>query len=106
VISNHARFKEALQGIEDHRAARGKRYPLWLMLLIVVLGTMSECYGIQALEEFCLRHYQALCEHLASTVRIPAPSALAAIFGMNHGQELRRQWGILVAEHKALIVLR
>lgn len=36
---------EALQGIEDYRAARGRRYPLWLMLLLVVMGTLSECYG-------------------------------------------------------------
>jgi len=26
----------ALQEIEDYRAARGKRYPLWVMLLLVI----------------------------------------------------------------------
>ncbi|OUL28164.1 hypothetical protein BV378_00700 [Nostoc sp. RF31YmG] len=57
----------ALQGIEDYRAARGKRYPLWVMLLLVILGTLSQCYGYAALEDFCVRHYQGLCEHLGVT---------------------------------------
>jgi hypothetical protein len=36
---------------------------------------MSECRSIQALEEFCLRHYQALCEHLGIQVkRLPSDS--------------------------------
>jgi len=31
----------ALQGIKDYRAPRGKRYPLWVMLLLVILWTLS-----------------------------------------------------------------
>jgi hypothetical protein len=30
-----------LKTVEDHRALRGRRYPLWLMLLLVILGTLS-----------------------------------------------------------------
>lgn len=71
----------ALQGIEDYRAARGKRYPLWVMLLLVILGTLSQCYGYAALEDFCVRHYQGLCEHLGVTYkRLPSDSTFRRLF--------------------------
>lgn len=31
------------QEIRDFRASRGKRYPLQLILLLVVMGTISRC---------------------------------------------------------------
>lgn len=54
-----ANLIEELLKVEDFRAARGKRYPLWLILLLVVMGTMSGCLGYQALEDFGRRHHQA-----------------------------------------------
>ncbi len=87
---------ESLQGIEDSRAARGKRYPLWLMLLLVVLGTLSECYGYQALEDFCVRHYKALCEHLGLEIkRLPSDSTFRRLFEQLDFQKLTEcfeQW--------------
>ena len=47
---------EALSQVKDFRAARGQRYPLWLVLLLVIMGTMSGCRGYGALEEFGRRH--------------------------------------------------
>jgi len=44
-----------LKTVEDHRALRGRRYSLWLMLLLVILGTLSDCQGYSALEDFCVR---------------------------------------------------
>ncbi|MCP6758476.1 MAG: ISAs1 family transposase [Fischerella sp. CENA71] len=80
---------EALKGIEDYRAARGRRYPMWLMLLLVLMGTMSECYGYQALEDFCVRHYQALCEHLDIKVkRLPSDSTFRRLFEQLDFQKL------------------
>ncbi|AUT01307.1 hypothetical protein CLI64_18715 [Nostoc sp. CENA543] len=71
----------ALQSIEDYRAPRGKRYPLWVMLLLVILGTLSECYGYTALEDFCVRHYQGLCEHLGVKYkRLPSDSTFRRLF--------------------------
>ncbi|NES00839.1 MAG: ISAs1 family transposase [Symploca sp. SIO1B1] len=55
---------EALAGLPDFRAPRGKRYPLWLILLLVIMATMSDCYGYRALEDFARRHHQALLESL------------------------------------------
>jgi hypothetical protein len=78
----------ALQEIEDYRAPRGKRYPLWVMLLLVILGTLSECYDYAALEDFCVRHYQQLCEHLGVTYkRLPSDSTFRRLFeGLNFEQ--------------------
>jgi hypothetical protein len=56
---------EALSLVKDFRAARGQRYPLWLVLLLVIMGTMSGCRGYRALEEFASRHHQALLERLS-----------------------------------------
>ena len=58
---------QSLQEIRDFRASQGKRYPLWLILLLVIMGTLSGCRGYQALEDFGMRHYQALSEKLGLT---------------------------------------
>jgi hypothetical protein len=34
---------QSLQNIKDFRAVHGKRYPLWLILLLVIMGTISGC---------------------------------------------------------------
>ena len=39
---------EALTQVPDFRAARGRRYPLWLLLLLVIMGTLSDCLGYRA----------------------------------------------------------
>ena len=55
---------QSLQEIRDFRAPQGKRYPLWLILLLVIMGTISGCKGYQALEDFGVRHYGAVNEKL------------------------------------------
>jgi len=32
---------ESLQNIRDFRAVHDRRYPLWLILLLVIMGTIS-----------------------------------------------------------------
>jgi hypothetical protein len=34
---------EALQTVPDYRAKRGRRYQLWVILLLIVLGTLNGC---------------------------------------------------------------
>lgn len=55
-----ANLLEALTQVQDFRAARGQRYPLWLLLLLVIMGTISGCLGYRALEDFARRHHDAL----------------------------------------------
>lgn len=72
---------DALKQIEDPRAARGCRYPLWLLLVLVLLGTLSGYQGYQALEDFCKRHYQAIGERLGVTMkRFPSDSTFRRLF--------------------------
>lgn len=79
---------EALQQVDDFRAKRGRRYPLWVILLLVVLGTLNGCSSYQALEEFAQRHYQALVEHLGlACKRLPSDSTLRrALMGVDFEQ--------------------
>ncbi len=55
---------ETLSRVPDPRAKRGRRYPLWFLLLLVIMGTISECLGYTALEDFARRHYKGVSEHL------------------------------------------
>ena len=60
-----ANLIQSLQEIRDFRAPRGRRYSLWLILLLVVMGTISGCRSYYALEDFGVRHYQAVSEKLS-----------------------------------------
>jgi hypothetical protein len=71
---------QSLQNIRDFRAAAGRRYPLWLILLLVIMGTISGCRSYYSLEDFGVRHYQALCEKLGLTLnRLPSDSTFRRV---------------------------
>jgi hypothetical protein len=71
---------EALTQVPDFRAARGQRYPLWLLLLLVIMGTMSGCLGYRALEDFARRHHQALVTSLQlASIRFPSDSTFRRV---------------------------
>lgn len=55
---------EALQTIPDHRRCAGQRYPLWVFLVLVILGTMSGYRGYRGLTRFMERHQAHLAERL------------------------------------------
>ncbi|QYO63865.1 ISAs1 family transposase [Leptolyngbya sp. 7M] len=55
---------EALQTIPDHRRGAGRRYPLWVLLLLIILGTMSGYRGYRGLARFMQRHQGHLAEQL------------------------------------------
>jgi len=75
-----ANLIQSLQEIRDFRASQGKRYPLWLILLLVVMGTISGCRGYQALEDFGVRHYEAVSEKLGLKVnRLPSDTTFRRI---------------------------
>jgi len=75
-----ANLIQLLQEIIDFRAAQGRRYPLWLILLLMIMGTLSGCRGYQALEDFGVRHYQALNAKLELAVnRLPSDTTFRRI---------------------------
>ncbi len=50
------------------------------MLLLVVMGTISGCRGYQALEDFGIRHYEAVREKLGLKVnRLPSDTTFHRI---------------------------
>jgi DDE_Tnp_1-associated len=51
---------EHLQQIPDFRSQ--PRYPLWVILVLVIMGTMSGALGYRALGEFVVRHQAVLLE--------------------------------------------
>jgi len=71
---------EHLKTVEDFRSARGRRYPLWVVLLLIILGIMSQCQGYLALEAFAQRHKAALIEALNLPIkRLPSDSTFRLI---------------------------
>lgn len=82
-----------LQEIKDFRAAQGRRYPLWLILLLVVMGMISGCRSYYALEDFGARHYQAVSEQLGLTVtRLPSDTTFRRILQKLDFQTLAQQF--------------
>ena len=68
---------EALQTIPDHRRGAGQRYPLWVFLLLITLGTMSGYRGYRGLSRFMFRHQEALAEELGlRRGRLPSYSTI------------------------------
>ena len=47
---------EALQTVPDYRQARGKRHPLWIILVFIVMGNLAGYRGNRPLEEFAKRY--------------------------------------------------
>ena len=89
-----ANLIQSLQEIRDFRASQGKRYPLWLILLLVLMGTLSGCRGYLALEDFGVRHYQAVSEKLGLTVtRLPSDTTFRRILQKLDFQALAQQFG-------------
>ena len=75
-----ANLLEALTQVQDFRALRGRRYPLWLLLLLVIMGTMSGCFGYRALEDFARRHHDALVASLQlPPTRCPSDSTFRRV---------------------------
>jgi hypothetical protein len=69
-----------LKTVPDFRRARGIRYPLWVVLLLLILGIMSECQGYCALETFARRHKAALLQALGLPLtRLPSDSTFRLI---------------------------
>lgn len=68
---------EAMQTIPDHRRGAGRRYPLWIFLLLVILGTMSGYRGYRGLSRFMERHQGHLAEQLGlSRAELPSYSTI------------------------------
>lgn len=87
---------DTLKQVEDFRSARGRRYPLWVVLLLVILGMVSQCQGYLPLEAFAQRHKESLVQALGlSLKRLPSDSTFRLILQrLDYGRlvEVFNQW--------------
>jgi hypothetical protein len=64
-----------LKQIPDYRTK--PRYPLWVILLLVIMATMSGCLGYRATEDFVQRHQAVLLDLLGLPYsRLPSYSTI------------------------------
>lgn len=70
---------ESLKQIPDPRKARGKSHPLWILLLLIIMGTMAGYQGYRPLDAFVKEHHQSLSEALAIEFKAPSFSTFRRI---------------------------
>lgn len=72
---------EHLQQIPDYRKGKGKRHALWLVMMLVLLGTLCGYRGYRPLADFSQQHWQSLCEllELPENTRIPSYSTFRRV---------------------------
>lgn len=58
-----------LRAIPDPRMRRGVRIPSWYLLLVAILGILSQCQSLRDLERFAARHHSTLTESLGIQLR-------------------------------------
>lgn len=69
-----------LKEIPDERKPGGRRHPLWLILLIMILGIMSGYWGYRGLGRFVERHRRQLIETLKIPgARVPSYSTIRRV---------------------------
>ena len=71
---------DCLKEIPDPRDTHGRRHPLWLILLIMILGIMSGYWGYRGLGRFIERHRRQLIETLEIPgARVPSYSTIRRV---------------------------
>ena len=73
---------EQLKQIPDHRHRRGLKHPLWMILMLSLLGFLCGYVGYRPLEDFCLEHAARLRQLLGlpETQSMPSYSTFRRSF--------------------------
>jgi hypothetical protein len=70
----------ALQQVPDFRKAHGRSHPLWILLLLIVMGILAGYQGYRPLHTFAEEHHHALCELLAlEKLKVPSHSTFRRV---------------------------
>jgi hypothetical protein len=68
---------DQLKTIPDWRRGRAVQHPLWLMLLMTLLGVMSGYSSLRGLADFMQRHQQEVAEYFGlNKAKLPSYSTL------------------------------
>ena len=96
-----------LKLIPDPRKKKGNRHPLWLVILIIIMGMMSGYWGYRELGRFVERHRRALIQLFQILLsRVPSYSTLRRVMmrlDYNQLQTIFNQWSqqySIIPEHE------
>jgi predicted transposase YbfD/YdcC len=65
---------EQLKQIQDHRGAKGRRYPLWLLMILILIAKLCGYDGYRDIADFCQRYREKLWIWLEVEKSINHPS--------------------------------
>lgn len=65
---------EQLKQIPDHRKAKGKKYPLWVILIMILMGSLCGYIGYRPLADFASKHRTIIEELLVLSPAKSTPS--------------------------------
>lgn len=88
-----------LKQIKDYRT-HSVDYPLWVILLLVIMATMSNCIGYRATEDFALRHQAELLQFLdLPTSRLPSDTTIRRVLLRVSMQALTQAFNAWMSDH-------
>ncbi len=71
---------EKLKQVKDFRKDKGKRHPLWIVLVVIILGTMLGYSGYRELGEFAKNNRHRLSKEFnISPERVPSYSTIRRV---------------------------
>jgi predicted transposase YbfD/YdcC len=65
---------EQLKQIPDHRGIQGRKYPLWLLMSLIVIGKFCGHEGYRPIADFCIKYREKLWRLLKIDESLPSPS--------------------------------
>lgn len=81
VMLELGRLVECLRTIKDRRDARGRQYPLWLLLTVALLAKLAGINEVQALADWASHWKRELCQLLGFwRWRMPVATTWARVF--------------------------
>ena len=97
---------QELQKIKDFRRRQGQRHPLWLVLLIVILGAMQGYLGYRAIADFAKANQQLIVAKFnILSKKVPSSSTIRRVLiGVDWSslQDIFNQWSSQLGESSDL----
>jgi hypothetical protein len=94
-----------LKTIPDWRRGRAVQHPLWLLLLMTLLGVMSGYSSLRGLAEFMRRHQQEAADYFGlGPVKVPSYSTVREMVQSVHGPAVAnvfQTWALATARPEA-----
>ena len=97
---------EALKKVKEFRQEKGKRHPLWIVLLIIILGIMEGYTGYRALGDFSKLNQELLSTTLSIVPqRVPSYSTIRRVIlgiGWSNLLQIFNEWAIELLQQNYL----